>query len=110
MKHCHRPAFKVDWFYPAEKNRRLVVRTAAAKPGKGLEQFVKVAALCPDHQFVLVLGRVSNMDEYWERFLEFNRTAPCPVEVQVNLPHEETAALVRIAGIHLHTYGDEEPF
>ena len=30
--------------------------------------------------------------------------------VKVNLSNEESAALVREAGIYLHTYGDDEPF
>ena len=103
-------AFNEHWFYPAEKNRRLILRTGAGKPTKGLESFLEIASLCPDHQFVLVLGRLPNLDDYLERLLAENRRLGSPVDIRLNLSNEESAALIREAGIYLHTYGDEEPF
>ena len=103
-------AFNTEYFFPAEKNRRLVVRTGAGKPTKGLESFFEIARRCPDQQFVLVLGRLPNLDGYVEQLLEKNRQLGSPVTVKINLTNEDSAALVREAGIYLHTYGDEEPF
>ena len=103
-------AFNSEFFFPAEKNRRLVVRTGAGKPTKGLESFFEIAQRCPEHQFVLVLGRLPNLDGYVEQLLEKNRQLGSPVMVKINLSNEESASLVREAGIYLHTYGDEEPF
>lgn len=104
-------AFNEDWFYPpANKDRRLVVRTGAGKPTKGLESFLEIASRCPDHRFVLVLGRLPNLDDYVERLLALNRQLGSPVEIRLDLSNEESATLMREAGIYLHTYGDEEPF
>ena len=103
-------AFNENWFYPAEKNHRLILRTGAGKPAKGLESFLEIARRCPDHQFVLVLGRLPNLDDDIERLLSENRRLGSPVDIRLNLSNEETAALVREAGIYLHTYGDTEPF
>ena len=103
-------AFNTEFFFPAEKNRRLVVRTGAGKPTKGLESFFEIARRCPDQQFVLVLGRLPNLDGYVEQLLEKNRQLGSPVTVKINLSNEDAAALVREAGIYLHTYGDDEPF
>ena len=58
----------------------------------------------------MVLGLLPNLDEYVERLLAENRRLGCPVEIRCNLSNEESAALMREAGIYLHTYGDEEPF
>ena len=104
-------AFNEDWFYPPEKkDRRLVLRMGAGKPTKGLESFLEIASRCPEHRFVLVLGLLPNMDDYVDRLLAENRRLGSPVEIRQNLSNEESAALVREAGIYLHTYGDDEPF
>lgn len=104
-------AFNEDWFYPpASKDHRLVVRTGSGKPTKGLESFLEIASRCPDHRFVLALGLLPNLDDYVERVLAQNRQLGSPVEIRQNLSNEEAAALMREAGIYLHTYGDQEPF
>lgn len=104
-------AFNEDWFYPsANKDRRLVLRTGAGKPTKGLESFLEIASRCPQHRFVLVLGLLPNLDDYVGRLLAENRRLGSPVEIRQNLSNEESAALMREAGIYLHTYGDDEPF
>ena len=104
-------AFNEDWFYPPEKKDRcLVLRTGAGKPTKGLEAFLEIASRCPEHRFVLVLGLLPNLDDYVERLLAENRRLGSPVEIRQNLSNEESAALMREAGIYLHTYGDDEPF
>ncbi len=104
-------AFNEDWYYPsANKDRRLVLRTGAGKSTKGLESFLEIASRCPQHRFVLVLGLLPNLDDYVGRLLAENRRLGSPVEIRQNLSNEESAALMREAGIYLHTYGDDEPF
>ena len=108
--HAMTSVFNREFFFPAMKSRRLVVRTGAGKPTKGLEDFLEIASRCPEHQFVLALGLLPNMDRFVEQLLERNRQLGSPVTVKVNLSNEEAAALVREAGIYVHTYGDDEPF
>lgn len=104
-------AFNEAWFSATKnKDRRLVLRTGAGKPTKGLESYLEIASRCPDHRFVLVLGLLPNHDDYVERLLSMNRQLGSPVEIRLNVSNEETAELMRTAGIYLHTYGDEEPF
>lgn len=104
-------AFNGDLYYPeGEKDRFLVVRAASAKPAKRLEDFIDVARRCPEHRFVLALGRINSHAEYVEQLLDYNRRHGSPVEVRIDMPTEEVAELVRQAGIYLHTYGDAEPF
>lgn len=104
-------AFNEMWFYPpVRKDRRLVLRTGAGKPTKGLESFLEIASRCPEHRFVLALGLLPNLDEYVERLLAENRRLGSPVKILQNLSNEDSAALMREAGIYLHTYGDDEPF
>ncbi len=104
-------AFNEAWFSATKnKDRRLVLRTGAGKPTKGLESYLEIASRCPDNRFVLVLGLLPNHDDYVERLLSLNRQLGSPVELRLNVSNEETAELMRTAGIYLHTYGDEEPF
>ncbi len=104
-------AFNGDLYYPPpEKDPFLVVRTASAKPAKGLETFIDVARQCPQHRFVLVLGVLNGLEHYSGQLQEYNRRQGSPVDIRLNVPTEEAAALVRQAGIYLHTYGTDEPF
>jgi glycosyltransferase involved in cell wall biosynthesis len=104
-------AFNGDLYYPPpEKDSFLVVRTASGKAAKSVETFIDVAAQCPQHRFVLALGVLNQLAHYAEEIQAYNRRLGSPVEIRVNVPTEEAAALVRQAGIYLHTYGTEEPF
>jgi hypothetical protein len=104
-------AFNGDVYYPQPaKDRFLVVRTASGKPAKAVETFIDVATLCPQHRFVLVLGVLNRLEHYVDEVVEYNRRCGSPVDIRISLPTEEAAALVRQAGIFLHTYGDQEPF
>ena len=104
-------AFNGDLYYPPpEKDPFLVVRTASAKPAKAVETFIDVAAQCPQHRFVLALGVLNHLEHYAEEVQAYNRRLGSPVEIRINVPTEEAAALVRQAGVYLHTYGTEEPF
>jgi glycosyltransferase involved in cell wall biosynthesis len=101
--------FDVARFRPSPaKDRRLVVRTTAALPTKDLEVFARTAARCPDHRFVLVLGTSyrseQELDELREQVPHLG-----PVEVRVDVPHDEMTELLGAAGIYLHTHGDSHP-
>lgn len=104
-------AFNPDLYYPTTgKDTRLVVRVGSAKPTKGVMSFLEVAARCPSHRFVLVLGRLPRLGHYVDEVKARNAELGSPVDIRVNVPTEEVAELIRRAGIYLHTYGDEEPF
>ncbi len=104
-------AFNGELYYPQpDKDPFLVVRTASGKPAKAVETFIDVAALCPQHRFILVLGVLNQLETYVDALVEYNRRCGSPVDIRINLPTEQSAALVRKAGVYLHTYGDQEPF
>jgi len=103
--------FNGDLYYPEEpKDPRLVIRTGAALATKDYELFFEAAAACPQHTFVLAIVRCLHMEEQVERIVDLNRRGGGRVDVRVNVPAEELAALVRRAGIHLHTHGTGAPF
>jgi glycosyltransferase involved in cell wall biosynthesis len=104
-------AFNGDLFYPAgHKDSRMVLRAAAAIPGKDLESFFQIAMKCPDYRFVLAVCRCRGRERYVEELLAHNDFLGCPVDLHVNVPAEEMASLVRQTGIYLHTYGFTEPY
>ena len=107
-----RVPFDTGLFRPVEeKDRRLVVRTAAALPAKELELFLRLAREVPTHRFVLVAAACSGMEAYPRRIREMAAELGSPAELLFDLPHEEAAALVARAGIYLHTaLPPEEPF
>jgi glycosyltransferase involved in cell wall biosynthesis len=103
--------FDGDLYHPEEaKDPRLVIRTGAALATKDYELFFDVAAACPRHTFVLAIVRCLQVEEQVERILALNERSGGRVDVRVNVPTEELAALVRRAGIHLHTHGTSAPF
>jgi glycosyltransferase involved in cell wall biosynthesis len=92
------------------KDTRLVLRCGAAIPGKDIETFLAVAERCPDHRFVLVLGRATGHEAYADELVARNRERGEPVEIHVNLQAEEVAPLVARAGIFMHTFGSGSSF
>lgn len=93
-------AFDSTRFKPAtRKSTRLVVRTAAGKPNKGLLDFVTIARRRPEYTFKLVVDR-SGYDSY---FADLERAAAGSVEFLYSIPDEDVAALVTRAGIYLGT-------
>ena len=104
-------AFNGDLFYPgARKDRRLVVRTGPGLPTKDVQAFFDVAQQCPDHRFVLVLARCNGQERFLEKVDAYNRKLGNPVELRTNQPVEQVAALLREAGIYLHTHGLAVPY
>lgn len=103
--------FNPDLYFPeGTPDRRLVVRTALASPTKHLDAFIRVAAMCPHHRFVLVPCWSVGYPDHLEELLALNRSLGEPVEMLVNRPHAEVAQLVRRAGIYLHTHALQEPY
>lgn len=51
-----------------------------------------------------------NAEGQTDEVLAMNRAAGDPVDIRINVPAEETAALLREAGIYLHTFGFQAPF
>jgi glycosyltransferase involved in cell wall biosynthesis len=106
-----RSAFRPDVYGPGdEKDRRLVIRVGTSLPTKDLPSFFRIARLCPDHRFVLVLGRATHEEAFTDRLVAENEALGNPVEICVNLTPEEIAPLLRRAGIFLHTFDPGLPY
>ena len=106
-----RSAFRPDLYEPGEeKDRYLVVRVGTSLPTKDLSSFFRIAELCPDHRFVLVLGRATGEEAFTDRLIAENEALGSPVEIRVNLAPEEIAPLLRQAGIFLHTFDPGLPY
>lgn len=104
-------AFDPTRYHPDDaKDRRLVVRVAAGLPTKELPFFLDVAALCPEFHFVLAMVRCEGLEHVVDEVAEENRRRGEPAELHVNLQPERVSALVRRAGIYLHTHPAEPPF
>lgn len=92
-----------DLYHPGEKDRRLVLRTAAGLPYKDIGTFLQVATRCPEFRFVLALTKVHTHEAFLEELAERNASLGGPVEIRIDVPTEELAATVRRAGVYLHT-------
>ncbi len=103
--------FDPNLYYPrGQKDTRLVFRTGVASPSKNLDVFIRVAAMCPRHKFVLVPCWSVGYPNHLEELQALNRSLGEPVEILVNRPPGEVAELVQRAGIHLHTHALLEPY
>ncbi|WP_137176322.1 glycosyltransferase [Roseomonas sp. AR75] len=98
-------AFESPLFVPsvAAKDRRLVVRTAAALASKELDLFLDLAQRLPHFRFVLVIGTCLLREGVPAEILAMNEARGRPAEIHVDLPREEVAKLMRQAAIYLHT-------
>ncbi len=105
------PVFDAERYHPgAVKDPRLVVRVAAAIPTKDLEAVIRIAARCPSHRFVLAVAHAVRFEPFVDRLRAFNVAHGSPVELRVDLQHEEVAALVGEAAIYLHTHSLAAPY
>lgn len=93
-----------------EKDRRLVLRTGAGLPTKGYRDFFAIAKACPQHRFVLVIGRALLRESMIEEITGWRDEMQAPVEIKVSLQHEEVAALMAKAAIYLYTINPESTF
>lgn len=91
-------------FKPNEnKDRRLVVRTAAALASKDLPFLFDLAEQLPDFRFVLAGVTCNEREAYVTELKELHRQKSSRVDLRFDVPREEVAALVGSAGIYLHT-------
>ena len=88
------------------KDPRLVVRTSAGKRTKELETFLRVAAKCPNHRFVLVVCTLGG-NKYSRDLEALNRDLGGAAEILTDLSYSEVARIVGQAGVYLHTYLDD---
>ena len=97
-------AFDTTLFHSQpNKDRHLVVRTAAALPSKDLQFFFQVAKRLPKHRFVLAAVTCSLMEQYVDELKSLWQQQGCPGELMVDVPREQLAPLVEQAGLYLHT-------
>ena len=85
------------------KNRRQVVRCCAARPMKGLFDFISVAKLCPDFEFNLCVAEVSGAASFIPNLNDFAKKENSPVKIRVSVQPDEMTSLMRTSGIHLHS-------
>jgi hypothetical protein len=90
------------YFVENEKDSKLVVRVAPARTVKELDLFIRVAARCPAHKFVLVAGTTAELT-CPDQLRDYNRKLGNPVDLRIDASHKEIAELVRKAGIYMYT-------
>lgn len=96
--------FHPEWLAPrVEKNRKMIVRTAACKQPKDLATFIRIASRLPEYRAVLILCSLGPNDHYRE-LEQINRDLGSPVEMVHDITYEEVAAYLSEAGIYVHTY------
>lgn len=104
-------SFSSTRYFPRQrKDRRLVLRTGACLPTKDFESFIKVAALCPEYRFVLVLARVATLPDLPAELCALNDSLGSPVEIRFDMQYDEMAELTAAAGVYLHTFSFTRPF
>lgn len=109
--HAMPVAFDPLRYAPARgKDPRLVVRASLAAPAKGLATFVRLAARHRSHRFVLFACWSIGYPRHLEELVDLNRSLGAPVDLRVDRPYEEVEAVVREAGIYLHTPTLAEPY
>lgn len=102
----HRTAFDPGRIQPArEQDRRLVLRLAAGLTTKELELFALVAMRCPEHRFVLGVGRGYLVEHQADAIAAQFRDLGAPVDVRLDVAYDDAAELTMRAGIYLHTHG-----
>lgn len=87
------------------KDRMLVVRAAAGRPDKGLDDFLSAAELCPGLNFVLCVaeaGGPGGGPEFLKKLAEQASALP-NLEFRENVSQADVAELVRRAGVYLDT-------
>jgi hypothetical protein len=85
------------------KRNDMVLRLAAGKTGKGLEDFFAVAKLCKDYDFTLGVADVMGFENYFHQLTLQNLSLPKPVKLLRDLSTESAAKLTAQAGIYLDT-------
>ena len=109
--HAVPACFNTKRYYPrVERDRRLVFRAGACLPTKDLEMFIRVAALCPEYRFLLVLARVKSWPALPGELCALNASLGNPADIRFDVQYDEIAEMTAKAGIYLHTFGFQQPF
>jgi hypothetical protein len=97
-------AFETALFQPCKrKDRRLVIRTAAALPSKDIRFFFELAKRLPDHRFVFAGVTCNHVETYVEELKVIHREMNCPAQLMFDVPRETLASLVAQASMSVHT-------
>lgn len=89
-----------------KKSRRLVLRTAAGRPDKGLGDFFTAAALCPEFEFILCVaeaGGPGGGKEFIQKVHDEAQASRGRVQFMSDVSWAKISALTRQAGIYLDT-------
>ncbi|HYP63585.1 MAG TPA: glycosyltransferase [Acidocella sp.] len=99
------PGFDTSLISPAAtpRDKQLVLRAAAGLPSKDLPLFMELAKRFPSHRFVLAVVACTYRENYIAELLALRREMKSPVELCINMKHEEVLTLMKRAGIYLHT-------
>lgn len=91
-------------YIPADrKDPKKVLRLAAGKKGKGLEDVFRVAQCCSDYEFTLGTADVHDDPTFFDQLQALNKMSGGRVRLLRNLSWEDAAALTRESGIYLDT-------
>ena len=102
--------FNPELYFPdANKDPHLVVRATPARRVKELELFIRAATRCPDHRFVLAAGTTAERGCI-ERVKDLNKAYGEPVDLRIDVAHEEIAAVMRRAGTYIYTMSPSEDY
>lgn len=94
-------AYAADRFpEAASKDRKMVLRLAAGLPNKGLADFVVASRGLPRHRFVLAVAVAGISRDYPAKIREEGHGS---VDVRIDVPWGEAAALTGRAGIYMDT-------
>lgn len=85
------------------KNRKLVLRFAAAKADKGLRDFLLASKHCPDHSFMLGVADVADSPAFFHKLKAMNETVGGRSKLLHNVIWDRARELTRSAGIYLGT-------
>jgi glycosyltransferase involved in cell wall biosynthesis len=97
-------AFETALFRPHKpKDRRLVIRTAAALPSKDIPFYFELAKRLPGYCFVFAGVTCSRRESYVEELKAIHRNLNSPAELMFDVPREKLAPLIARAGVYLHT-------
>lgn len=102
--------FHHEWLAPkVEKNRKMIVRTAACKRPKDLATFIRIARKLPDYRSVLIVCSLGPSAHFRE-IEQLNKDLGSPVELIHDISYQEVAAYLSEAGIYVHTYDPDVSF
>jgi glycosyltransferase involved in cell wall biosynthesis len=105
-------AFDSSRFYPRlGRDNRRVLRAGACLPSKDLDAFIRIAARCPEYQFILALARKPGKADLalLDDLVCLNKSLNARVDIRIDVPYGEMALLTAGAGVYLHTFGFKAP-